>query len=91
MLMPATAGFCWARELLSRYGGREEVRRNLHANFGTEVWSGPASAHYERKRASLEALRKAETNRNVKKWLDEALQSLEQRIKAEKIFEEREF
>jgi len=81
----------WARELLIRYGDGEDVRRNLRANFGTEVWWGSASAHYEGKRRSLVALRNDETNRNVRQWLDEAIQSLEHQVKQEKIFEEREF
>lgn len=81
----------WARELLIRYGDREDVRRNLHANFGTEVWWGPASAHYDAKRRSLETLKDGETNRNVRRWLDEAIQSLKHRVQQEKIFEEREF
>lgn len=90
-LTHSEADVSWARELLVRYGDREDVRRNLHANFGTEVWWGPASAHYEGKRQSLEALRNGETNRKVRLWLDESIQSLEHQVKQEKIFEEREF
>lgn len=90
-LVRSEADVSWAHELLVRYGDREDVRRNLHANFGTEGWSGPASAHYEGKRQSLQELKSAETNRNVRQWLDESIRSLEYRIKQEKVFEEREF
>lgn len=90
-LTPLEANVSWAREVLTRYGEREDVRRNLHANFGTEVWWGPASAHYEGKRRSLETLKDGETNPHIRRWLDEEIQSLQHRVEREKIFEEREF
>ena len=90
-LTRSEANVSWARELLIRYGEREDVRRNLHANLGTEAWSGPASAHYEGKRRSLETLKDGETNRHIRRWLDEEIQSLQHRVEREKIFEEREF
>jgi len=80
-----------ARELLIRYGDREDVRRNLHANFGTEFWSGPASAHYQAKRERVAATRAKESEPNVLRWLDEALDSIDFRIEQELIHEEREF
>jgi hypothetical protein len=82
---------CWARELLVRYGDREDVRRNLHANFGTEFWSGPASQHYAAKKKGLEDFRANEKDRNVLRWLDESIDSLTYRIEAERVNEEREF
>lgn len=81
----------WAREVLVRYGKRKDVRSNLHANFGTESWSGPASAHYDAKKRGLESLREEETEPNVRRWLDEAIDSLERRIEQERIWEERQF
>ena len=30
----------WGRELLVRYGDRQDVRNNLHANLSTQVWTG---------------------------------------------------
>lgn len=81
----------WSREVLLRYGERKDVRSNLHANFATESWSGPASAHYDARKRSLEALREEETEPNVRRWLDEAIDSLARRVEQERIWEERQF
>lgn len=90
-LVSAAGTSSWAREVLVRYGNRKDVRSSLHANFGTESWSGPASAHYDAKKRALEALRKDETESNVRRWLDEAIDSLARRIEQETIWEERQF
>jgi hypothetical protein len=90
-LVAASGTPSWSRELLVRYGERKDVRSNLHANFGTESWSGPASAHYAAKKTSLESLREKETEPNVRRWLDEAIDSLTRRIQQERIWEERRF
>src|SRR5205823_4272568 len=37
------------REILIRYGDREDVQRNLMANFSSEGWMGPESAHHRSK------------------------------------------
>lgn len=81
---------CLAREVLVRYGAREEVRRNLMANFSTEGWWGPASLHYQTKKRQLLDFRNDEDNENVKRWIDEYVASLDQQIQREKIEEERE-
>jgi hypothetical protein len=81
----------WSREVLVRYGDRKDVRSNLHANFATESWSGSASAHYDARKRSLEALREEETEPNVRRWLDEAIDSLARRVEQERIREERQF
>jgi hypothetical protein len=81
----------WARELLVRYGNRKDVRSNLHANFGTEAWSGPESSHYESKKRLLEDFRRGESDANVTLWLDEAIDSLEHRIADARLREERGF
>ncbi len=80
---------CLAREVLVRYGGREDVRRNLRANFGTEGWSGPASLHYEAKKERLLDFKKDETNANVKRWIDEYVKSLDKEVERARIEEER--
>jgi hypothetical protein len=80
-----------ARELLIKYGEREDVRRNLRANFSSETWSGPASLHYEEKRKTLLDFKKDENNENVKLWIDEYVTELDAYIKGAKIEEEREF
>ncbi len=80
---------CWAREVLARYGDREDVRKEMGANFYTEGWSGPASLHYQQKKEQLLAFKKGEDNENVKRWLDEMIESLDKQIEHEKIQEER--
>jgi len=80
-----------ARKLLIKYGEREDVRRNLRANFSSETWSGPASLHYEEKRKTLLSFKKDENNENVKLWIDEYVTKLDAYIKGAKIEEEREF
>lgn len=79
----------WWHDLLTRYGDREDVRRNLSANYGTEGWSGPGSVHFSKKRQDLVAAAQVEKNSNVERWLREEITHLEQRIEAEKIDEER--
>jgi hypothetical protein len=80
---------CLAREVLVRYGEREDVRRNLMANFSTEGWSGPASFHYQEKKQYLLDFKKDEDNENVKRWIDEYVSSLDRYIERAKIEEER--
>jgi hypothetical protein len=82
---------CLAREVLVRYGNREDVRRNLMANFSSEGWSGPQSVHLETKKRDLLEFRKDETNANVRRWIDEYVAVLEKRIEGAKGEEEREF
>ena len=61
---PAIAGECpksfnvneggtLARELLIQYGDKEEVQAALRGNFGSEGWSGKASAYFRAKRDKL--------------------------------------
>lgn len=80
---------CLAREVLVRYGSREDVRNNLMANFSTEGWTGPSSLHYQKKKELLLEFKKEEDNENVKCWIDESVSLLNQRIEQAKIEEER--
>ena len=80
---------CWAREVLIRYGEREEVRRNLMANLSTESWWGPASLHLEKKKQTLLEFKENEHEVVVRKWVDEYTQIIDQEIEREKIREER--
>jgi hypothetical protein len=91
VLFHSTSDVCWARELLVRYGDLQEVRNNLHANFNTEGWVGPASQHYETKKRALEEFKRDETNPNVLLWIEEAIASLNHQIEQAHIQEEREF
>lgn len=79
-----------ARELLVRYGDREDVRRNLMANFSSEMWWGPESGHHREKLATLKGWKQGETNPNVIRWLDEYAALVESRIERARIEEERE-
>ncbi len=73
----------FARRMLERYGAIERVRRSLHANNFSESWSGPASEHYRRKLAALDAHFEVETNDNVRMWLKEHREQLERSIERE--------
>ena len=79
------------RIFLVRYGDREDVRRNLKANYSTEAYWGERSLHLDEKREKLLQIKADEENKNVKRWLDEYIQELEQDIEHAKIEEEREF
>ena len=72
-----------AREVLVRYGKRNDVRKELRANYSTEGWSGSESTFYEGKKQILTQFRDGETNANVKTWLDEYILSMEAEIKRE--------
>ncbi len=80
---------CLAREVLVRYGAREDVRNNLMANFGTESWWGPESSHLAAKRQILLEFRKGETNENVNRWIYEYVVSLDREIERARTEEER--
>ncbi len=80
-----------ARAVLVRYGKREDVRSNLRANYSTEGWWGPGSLHYKDKQQQLLRLKEGEDNENVKRWIDEFIDGLEESIEYAKIQEEREF
>ena len=81
---------CWAREVLVRYGARDDVRRNLTANFSTEGWTGPASLHLQRKKQHLLDFLEEERNENVKRWINEYVSQIAERIESARITEERE-
>ena len=80
-----------AREVLVRYGEREEVRSGLRSNYLTEGWHGPGSLHYKEKQQKLLRLKEGEDNENVKRWIDEFVNGLEDAIEHETIDEERRF
>lgn len=80
---------CWARELLVKFGNREDVQNSLIANFSSEGWTGPASQHYQQKRNGLLEFKEKEDNENVKQWIDRFANGLDKQIEHEKIIEER--
>jgi hypothetical protein len=82
---------CLAREVLIRYGARDDVRSSLRANFSTEGWSGPASLHYQEKKDWLLTFKKDEDNENVKRWIDEYVSFLSREVEQARVEEERRF
>ena len=81
---------CLARELLMRFGGREDVRRNLQANFSTGGWTGSLSSHFRAKKDALLGFRASEDDQNVIQWIEEYVGLLDLEITRALIAEERE-
>lgn len=80
---------CWAREIIVRYGDQGGVRSYLSSNFFTEGWVGPESAHYRRKKDYLLRFENEETDKNVIRWIQEMVGSLDERIMHAETREER--
>jgi len=79
-----------AYAILEKYGHLKEVRSAFHANFSTGSWWGPASQHFREKRSQLVAVRSADTNPNIQRWIDEQIARLDEMIRQEEGREERE-
>jgi hypothetical protein len=77
-------------EFLVRYGDDEEVRLELMANFGSEGFSGNASVHYQMTKDRMLALRKQESQTNVRRFLDEYIERLGRQVEDWRTREERE-
>lgn len=79
------------RGLLVRYGNvAEDLGGTLMSNYTMGGWSGPASFHYEGIQEELRRIKTGENDENVKRWLDEYVDSLEQDyIEPAKMEEER--
>jgi hypothetical protein len=78
------------RELLIRYGDRDDVQRNLAANFSSEGWAGPASEHYRSKKEVLDRLLAKELEPRVREWLQQYIVSLQRSVEHARTEEERE-
>lgn len=78
----------FARELLAKYGNRPDVRNSFSADYSSEAWTGPESAHYGQRRDELLQFRQHETNPNVLKWVEEYLHDLNTSIERAKAQEE---
>ena len=79
-----------SRAILDRYGMREEVRRALISNYLTGVWAGPASSRYGAIKQKLLHINSSDDNVNVKCWIDDFVNVLENEIERAKVEEERE-
>jgi hypothetical protein len=73
-----------------RYGQREDVRRNLLANHQTGGWAVSSVAHDQQKKTALLDLKHVEDNENVRRWLDEYIDELNQLVEHFTIVEERD-
>ena len=79
-----------ARAVLVRYGAREDVRRNLRANFATGSWRGPESEYLQTRLEEVGRWSEGENDRNVLRWLEEYSVDIQGDIERAKIREERE-
>lgn len=82
-----------ARGLLVRYGHVvENLGGTLMSNYAMGGWHGPASLHYEGIKEELLRIETGENEENVKRWIDDYVDSLEQHyIEPARIEEERMF
>ena len=65
------------------YGG-------ILANHQTGGWAGSSVAHYQQKKTALLDLKRVEDNENVRRWLDEYIDELNQLVEHFTIVEERD-
>ena len=81
------------RGLLVRYGHVVgDLGGTLMSNYAMGGWHGPASLHYEGIKEELLRIKTGENEENVKRWIDDYVDSLEQHyIEPARIDEERMF
>ena len=79
------------REILVRYGTQNDVRSILMEIYSGEGWHGPTSLHFDQKKEKLLCIKADEDSEDVKRWIDEFVEGLEEHIEYEKIDEERRF
>ncbi|MBU0516309.1 MAG: hypothetical protein KJ621_16220 [Proteobacteria bacterium] len=73
------------QELVRRYWNRDDIQSALHANFYTESWTGPRSAHYRKKLSFVQKWHEAavkQNERRVAKWTEGLIIDLEADIKS---------
>jgi hypothetical protein len=78
------------RELLNRYGEFEDVRVALWRNFYSSGWSGTASDHYRQRRDQARTWLKSESSFQIRRWIEEYIQSLNESISRSEMEEERD-
>jgi hypothetical protein len=77
------------RELLNRYGDREDVQGALYCHFCSESWHGSGAEHHRRKRDKARKWLEGETSLRVRNWIEEYIDGLSHSIAREEIEEER--
>jgi hypothetical protein len=78
------------RELLHRYGERDDVKNEISATFHSGGWTGPTSAYLKRKREKLRRWLSAGFEIEVTQWIEREIEYLDRNIEREEINEERE-
>lgn len=82
---------CLAREVLARYGDRSDVIKEVTANFSTEDWQGPKRSHFiSGKKEHLLKFKHGETNRKVRRWINEYIGIIDRKIERARVQEERQ-
>ena len=81
---------CLARNVLMRYGERNDVREAFSAHYSSGVWWGPESMHFELVKRELLDFKLEEKDLNVKCWINEYVIELDKYIERAKIREERD-
>ncbi len=66
------------------------MRRTLTANFSAEGWVGPESLHLQNKEQELLNFLEEEENENVRRWINQYVSEIEERVESARIAEERE-
>jgi hypothetical protein len=79
------------RQMLIRFGDQDAVRSALSANFGSGTYTGPSSEYCRKTREKMRKWLASETEQPVINWLQNSIGSLDQQIKQEEIWEERQF
>jgi hypothetical protein len=91
LVAPILAPGSLARDVLVRYGNRDDVKRSLMSSFGTEGWIGPASDHLRQKQIGLQSVLEGEHEPKVRAWITAYVALLDKEIEDAKVGEEREF
>jgi hypothetical protein len=86
-----TPGFLnLAREILIRYGTREDVRSSLMSHFSSgDIIVGNISEYYVKRREEVLSYKDGESNANVLRWINEFIDELDRIIEIHRIGEER--
>lgn len=85
----AEHGGSLTRLLLHKYGKYEGVQSAIHGAFVAGGWSGPASAHYKRKREKYRRWLAAGFEIEVTQFIETEIEYLDKVIECEEINEER--
>jgi len=77
------------RELLTKYGDIDGVQSRISSNFHTGGWTGPASAHFKRKREKLRRWLASGFEFEVNQWIEAEIEYIDRKIEREETNEER--